>query len=47
MTTHSLVPMAARHIGIEMPELCASVVRAALSRDDDPNPTIKVVTPET
>ena len=45
MTTHSLVPMAARHAGIEMPELCASVVRTALSRDDDPNPTISVVTP--
>jgi hypothetical protein len=37
--------MAARHAGIEMPELCASVVRTALSRDDDPNPTISVVTP--
>jgi len=31
-TTHSLVPMAAREIGIEMPELCASLVEAALAR---------------
>jgi hypothetical protein len=39
--------MAARHIGIEMPDLCASVIRAALARDDDPNLTISVVAPET
>lgn len=45
MTTHSLVPMAARHIGIEMPELCSRLVRAALERDDDPNPTIAVTVP--
>jgi len=29
-TDHSLVPMAARHIGIEMPQLCAGLVQAAL-----------------
>lgn len=45
MTTHSLVPMAARHVGLEMPELCSKVVRAALERDDDPNPTISVSVP--
>jgi D-alanine-D-alanine ligase len=45
MTTHSLVPMAARHVGIEMPELCTRVVRAAMARDDDPNPTISVTVP--
>ncbi|MFM7260402.1 MAG: hypothetical protein ACKO3W_07340, partial [bacterium] len=32
MTTHSLVPMASRHRGVEMPELCARLVRAALAR---------------
>jgi len=32
MTTHSLVPMASRHRGVDMPELCASLVRAAMSR---------------
>lgn len=31
-TDHSLVPMAARWAGIPMPELCASLVRAALER---------------
>ena len=31
-TTHSLVPMAARAIGLEMPALCAKLVDAALSR---------------
>jgi len=31
-TTHSLVPMAARRTGIEMPELCARLVEAALGR---------------
>lgn len=29
-TDHSLVPKAARHMGIEMPELCARLVRMAL-----------------
>lgn len=29
-TDHSLVPMAAAHIGLEMPALCASLVRCAL-----------------
>jgi len=32
MTTHSLVPMASRHRGVDMPELCASLVDAAWSR---------------
>jgi D-alanine-D-alanine ligase len=32
MTTHSLVPMASRHRGVEMPELCARLVRAAMAR---------------
>jgi D-alanine-D-alanine ligase len=32
MTTHSLVPMASRHRGVDMPELCASLVRAAMQR---------------
>lgn len=32
MTTHSLVPMASRHRGVDMPELCARLVRAALAR---------------
>jgi D-alanine-D-alanine ligase len=31
-TTHSLVPMAARKIGLEMPALCAMLVEAALNR---------------
>jgi len=31
-TDHSLVPMAARFEGVEMPELCASLVDAALDR---------------
>jgi D-alanine-D-alanine ligase len=31
-TTHSLVPMAARKIGLEMPELCARLVEAAIQR---------------
>jgi D-alanine-D-alanine ligase len=30
-TSHSLVPMAARHRGIEMPELCSSLVEMALA----------------
>ena len=32
-TTHSLVPMAARHIGLHMPQLCARLVDAALDRE--------------
>lgn len=32
-TSHSLVPMAARHLGVQMPELCARLVLMAL-RDD-------------
>jgi D-alanine-D-alanine ligase len=32
MTTHSLVPKAARHRGISMTELCAGLVRGALRR---------------
>jgi len=32
MTTHSLVPKAARHRGIDMPELCGGFVRRALGR---------------
>lgn len=32
MTTHSLIPMASRHRGVEMPALCASLVRAAVAR---------------
>lgn len=32
MTTHSLVPMASRHRGVDMPELCARLVHAALTR---------------
>jgi D-alanine-D-alanine ligase len=31
-TTHSLLPMAAQHRGIQMPELCASLVEAAARR---------------
>lgn len=31
-TTHSLVPMAAAHAGLDMPELCATLVQAALAR---------------
>ena len=31
-TTHSLVPMAAAHIGKKMPELCSDLVQAALAR---------------
>ena len=33
-TTHSLVPMAARKLGFEMPELCAKLVEAALARGE-------------
>jgi len=36
MTTHSLVPMASRHRGVDMPELCASLVRSALARASAP-----------
>ncbi|MFM1805094.1 MAG: D-alanine--D-alanine ligase [Planctomycetota bacterium] len=32
MTTHSLVPMASRHRGVDMPALCAGLVRAAIAR---------------
>ncbi len=32
MTTHSLVPMASRHRGVDMPQLCAGLVHAALKR---------------
>jgi D-alanine-D-alanine ligase len=31
-TSHSLVPMAARHAGVEMPELCARLAQTALER---------------
>ncbi len=31
-TTHSLVPMAAAHAGLDMPDLCAKLVNAALAR---------------
>jgi D-alanine-D-alanine ligase len=31
-TTHSLVPMAARHVGMPMPRLCAALAEAALAR---------------
>jgi D-alanine-D-alanine ligase len=32
-TTHSLVPLAARHIGLEMPELCSKLVKTAMNRE--------------
>lgn len=32
MTTHSLVPMASRHAGVDMPELCSRLVEAAAER---------------
>ncbi len=32
MTTHSLVPMASRHRGVEMAQLCAGMVHRALAR---------------
>jgi len=35
-TTHSLVPMAAARTGLPMPELCASLVNAALKRTSAP-----------
>lgn len=35
-TTHSLVPMAAREAGYEMPELCAALIEAALARAETP-----------
>ena len=31
-TTHSLVPMAARKTGLQMPDLCARLVETALAR---------------
>jgi D-alanine-D-alanine ligase len=31
-TTHSLVPLAAKHVGISMPELCKTLVEIALHR---------------
>jgi D-alanine-D-alanine ligase len=37
-TTHSLLPMAARHIGLGMPELCAKLVKTALARTDSQTP---------
>ncbi len=36
MTTHSLVPKASRHRGIDMPELCAGLVHAAMARTRKP-----------
>jgi len=35
-TDHSLVPMAARHTGVEMPELCDRIVRSAQARATSP-----------
>jgi D-alanine-D-alanine ligase len=35
-TTHSLVPMAAARIGLDMPALCAKLVEAALARTPQP-----------
>ncbi len=32
MTTHSLIPMASRHRGVEMPELCTALVHSAMAR---------------
>jgi D-alanine-D-alanine ligase len=42
MTTHSLVPMASRHSGVDMPELCASLVRAAMHRAHAPRAAVAV-----
>lgn len=39
-TSHSLVPMAARKIGLEMPDLCAKLADIALNRPARPIPTI-------
>lgn len=36
MTTHSLIPMASRHRGVDMPQLCADLVHAALARTRKP-----------
>jgi D-alanine-D-alanine ligase len=33
-TSHSLVPMAARHVGLDMPALCAKLVDAAAARGE-------------
>jgi D-alanine-D-alanine ligase len=40
MTTHSLVPMASRHRGVEMPELCARLARAAIARGGRSRPAV-------
>lgn len=45
MTTHSLVPMAARHTGVEMPEFCTGLARVALTRDDDRTQRAPVAVP--
>ena len=42
MTTHSLVPMASRLRGVDMPELCASLVRAAMHRAHAPRAAVAV-----
>jgi D-alanine-D-alanine ligase len=39
-TTHSLVPMAARRIGLPMPALCTKLVEAALARGRDTGPAL-------
>ncbi len=46
-TTHSLVPMAARATGVEMPELCASLVEAARAREVRPGGVRECVAPAT
>ena len=38
-TSHSLVPMAAKRIGLDMPALCAHLVEAALARSARPVPS--------
>lgn len=45
MTTHSLVPMAARHTGVKMPEFCTGLARVALTRDDDRTQRAPVAVP--
>jgi hypothetical protein len=32
MTTHSLIPMASRHTGVDMAQLCSTLVREAMRR---------------